>query len=128
MELYLPIIIQSIVTLLGIMAYVLLVNKIKAEHIQNPPYLKYFIICALYLGSLLSILTTLLWGLSFMGLLRTAFLIFIGPFFAAFIGAVSYKKRNLSVYHNFLFKLARNYILITIFYIACSLIISFLKN
>lgn len=127
MDLFIVIFIYLIVPFLGLMAYILLVRKMLNEHFPNPPYLSYFFCFFLYGGILQILLTGLFWRWSGLASLGAGFLVFLGPIIMGLIISNTRKKRKLTIYHNYAFKLARNYIIVITIVIVCSVIINIFK-
>ena len=103
-DIILAIIIHLIVPLVGLLAYVGLVRKIRKEHVKDAPVIDLFLVFATYGGLLLVVLTSMLWQWSAMASLGTFYLILVGPVVMAYI---AYKNRNKiteSKYHMWTYK------------------------
>ena len=79
-ELITAVVIHFIIPVLGIVLYVVLLNKMKKANIQNPPIIALFIEFFIYGGLLLIILTSLFWYWSAMASLGFIFVLFVAPF------------------------------------------------
>lgn len=99
-EIVTAIIIHLIVPATGLLLYFALCQKMKREHIPNPPTVEFFLIFATYGGLLLVLLTSMFWQWSGAASLGVLYLIFGAPFVMGGIAYTKWKSRNISEFHN----------------------------
>lgn len=117
-ELITAVLIHFVIPILGIVFYVILVNKMKKANIKNPPNAALFLEFFIYGGLLLIILTSQFWYWSAMASLGFIFVLFIAPFIMLGLAIYYLLKRNDSKYHKITFYLASLYLpIIAIFYL-----------
>ncbi|MGM0478147.1 MAG: hypothetical protein ACQERC_02905 [Bacteroidota bacterium] len=117
-ELITAVLIHFVIPILGIVFYLILLNKMKKANIQNPPNVALFLEFFIYGGLLLIILTSLFWYWSAMANLGFIFVLFIAPFIMLGLAIYYLWKRNESKYHKVTFYLASLYLpIIAIFYL-----------
>lgn len=113
-ELITAVFIHFVIPILGIVFYLILLNRMKKTNIQNPPNVALFLEFFIYGGLLLIILTSQFWYWSFMALIGSIFLVFIAPIVMLGISLFYLWKRNQSTYHKLTFYSALFYIPILI--------------
>lgn len=93
----------------GVLAYFIVLHRMKKEHTPYPPFRSLLMVFANYGGVLLVLLTGLFWKWSAMASLGTAYLVLVAPLI---MGAVAYKQfptRAVSKYHCLVYRLALIY-------------------
>ena len=117
-ELITAVLIHFIIPVLGIVFYIILLNKMKKANIKNPPKAALFLEFFIFGGLLLIILTSLFWYWSAMASLGFIVVLFIAPFIMLGLAVYYLRKRNESKYHKITFYLASLYLpIIAIFYL-----------
>lgn len=112
MQIIIAIIIHLIVPIIGIIFFIDLIRKMRFEKIENPPIIDWFLIFATYGGLLLVVLTTLFWKWSGMASIGTLYLIIVAPVIMGIISYLNYKKKSISKYHNWVYKISISYFII----------------
>ena len=103
------VLIYLIIPLAGVIVFLRILKKIKAENISDPPKIGLFPIFATYGGLLILVLTSLFWEWSGMASLGVFYLILIAPFIMAGIALNNYNKREESPYHQWAFRAGAMY-------------------
>ena len=96
--------IHVMVPLIGIYFFIRLIRKIEQSEIPDPPYISMFMIFATYGGFLIVVLTTLFWKWSGMASIGYAYLILIAPFLMGYIAISNFKKKEVSIYHEWAYR------------------------
>jgi hypothetical protein len=110
-EIIIAVIIHLIIPIFGLIIFLKLAAKMKSEMIY-PPILEFFIIFATYGGLLLVMLTSIFWKWSGLASLGTFYLILAAPILLSFIAYQQFKKRRISKYHDWAFKICALYFVI----------------
>ena len=99
------------IPVIGILTFIRLMAKMKAENIENPPVGQMFFIFLSYIGLALAmlILTSLLWISILLLILGVFYLIFIAPLVTALIALHNVNYKVKSKYHKLIFILALAY-------------------
>ncbi len=106
-----PILIYFVIPIAGLVLYIKLVTKIQFE-IDSVPYFSLFFLFLIYGGLLLIILTGIFWKVSGLLLISIFSLSFPAPIITGIITLFTYRKRELSVYHKWIFNAAGGYSLV----------------
>ncbi|MDH6308631.1 fatty acid desaturase [Dysgonomonas sp. PFB1-18] len=106
-----PILIYFVIPIAGLVLYIKLVTKMQFE-VDSVPYIRLFFLFFIYGGLLLIILTGIFWKVSGLLLISIFFLLFIAPIITSIITLFTYRKRELSVYHKWIFNAAGGYSLV----------------
>ena len=99
MEIVKALLIHLVVPAVGLQWFLWLRDDMRAEQVENPPIIPFFIIFATYGGLLLVILTTLFWYWSGMASLGLAYLLFLAPVVMLILAWRLYPQRKLSRFH-----------------------------
>ena len=110
-EIIIAVIIHLIIPVFGLIMFLKLSTKMKLEMIY-PPILEFFIIFATYGGLLLVMLTSIFWKWSGLASLGTFYLILVAPILLILIAYQQFKKRRVSKYHDWAFKISAFYFVI----------------
>jgi Mn2+/Fe2+ NRAMP family transporter len=106
-----PILIYFVIPIAGLVAYIMLVKRMKSE-LDSVPYFSLFFLFLVYGVLLLIILTGIFWKVSGLLLISIFFLSFPAPIITGIITLFTYRKRELSVYHKWIFNAAGGYSLV----------------
>jgi hypothetical protein len=106
------IVIHLIIPVLGVILFLKIQRRMENENIKEPPTLELLLIFSTYGGLLLVILTALFWVWSGMASLGCFYLTLGAPIAMSIIFWRLFEKRNLSVYHKWIFRLACLYLIL----------------
>ncbi len=99
--------------LFGLIAFLVLVNRMKKEKVAEPPLVELFLIFATYDGLLMVFLTSVFWKWSGMASLGSAYLILVAPIVMGMIAYRNHKRKDISKYHLWTFWSGVLYFIIT---------------
>tara|TARA_A100000171_G_C2129653_1_gene145842 strand:+ start:594 stop:980 length:387 start_codon:yes stop_codon:yes gene_type:complete len=111
-ELTIAILIHAAIPLLGLIFFLILLNKTQKENTQNISWIALFLIFLTYGTLLIMVLTVLLWKWSGMTSLSSAYLLIGAPIIMGIIAYKNYKNRHLSKYHKWVYRSGISYFLI----------------
>jgi hypothetical protein len=84
---------------MGLVAFWILVRRMKSASIPSPPLIPYFVLFATVGGLLLILLTSYFWYWSGMASLGIIYLVLVAPFLTAFLAWTLRHQRVLSLFH-----------------------------
>ncbi len=114
LEVIIALTIHLLIPLTGLSIFFFLTRKIRLDGIVEPTLIiSLFFLFATYGGLLLVVLTTLFWFWSGMASLGTFYLILGAPMVMGVIAYLNFRRRQLSIYHNWTYKFGLLYFLIT---------------
>ncbi|MEZ4804464.1 MAG: hypothetical protein R2852_02975 [Bacteroidia bacterium] len=85
------------------------------EKVENPPIIDLFLLFSTYGGLLLVILTAYFWKWSGLTLIGALYLFYLGPIVMGSIALINYRKRKVSNYHLWTFRLGLLYFIVITF-------------
>lgn len=106
-----PILIYFVIPIVGLVAYIMLVKRIKSE-LGSAPYIRLFFLFFIYGGLLITILTSAFWRWSILLSLSTLFLALPAPLITGAITFITHKEYEKSIYHKWIVTAAGGYILV----------------
>lgn len=108
-KIFIPIAIYLLFPLTGLLLFWKIKRKMIVEQIVSPPVWETFIVFATYGALLLVVLTSLFWQWSGMASLGTFYLILGAPVAMGIIAYNQDKKKKISKYHEWVFRLSLLY-------------------
>ncbi|THH39375.1 hypothetical protein [Neolewinella litorea] len=93
----------------GVLAYLIMLKRMKKEHTSCPPVRSLLLVFASYGGVLLVLLTALFWKWSALASFGAAYLVLGAPLIMGAVAYMQFPTRVLSKYHSLVYRLALIY-------------------
>jgi hypothetical protein len=104
-----PVLIYTVLPLLGVMGYVRLMSRMRDEKVPSPPVFTLLVLFAVFGGWLVVLLTNLLWKWSGMASVGVLVLVVLAPFVTGVLALRLRNRRALSPYHKAAFAAGMSY-------------------
>lgn len=108
-EVILALLIHLVTPAAGLASYLCLCARMRQHSIPEPPYITFFFLFFALGAWLLVFLTALFWVWSGMASIGIFFLALVSPFIAAVLASLIARRRSVSSYHRWAFRLSLVY-------------------
>lgn len=117
-----------ILPIVGVVAYIRLLRRMKREQVPAPPKLTWFALFYICGGLLTMILSAIFCQWSGMASLGFFFLLFVAPFICGLIAWRHRHNDGLSVYHRLARRMALGYLIGEVLLVAASIIVFIVRS
>lgn len=111
-DIFYPTLLYFFTLLMTLWYYLRLVDRMKAEDIDSPPFISLFLVIKSHTMAVLVALSPLFFGFTTSSGLWMLYIIIVAPTIMIFVAAVNHGKRFLSHYHSGVYKASLIYLLV----------------